>query len=58
MERTIVMGVAVLFVGFVAFLTISMLSNDPSVARAVIGFIVLAILAFGVYGVLGSPSDE
>ena len=58
MERTLVMGAAVAFVGFVAYLTISMLSNDPSVARAVIGFVVLAILAFGVYGALGSPPDE
>jgi len=58
MERTLVMGAAVAFVGFVAYLTISMLSESPSVGRAVIGFIVLAILAFGVYGALGSPSDE
>lgn len=58
MERTLVMGAAVAFVGFVAYLTISMLSDNPSVGRAVIGIIVLAILAFGVYGVLGSPSDE
>ena len=58
MERTLVMGAAVVFVGFFAYLTISMLSESPSVARAVVGFVILAILAFGVYGVLGSPDDE
>ena len=58
MERALVLGATVLFVGFVAFLTISMLSDNPSVGRAVIGIVVLAVLAFGAYGVLGSPDDE
>ena len=58
MERTLVMGAAVAFVGFFAYLTVSMLSENASVGRAVIGFVILAILAVGVYGVLGSPPDE
>ena len=58
MERTIVLGLAIAFVGFITFLTLSMLANDPSVARAVIGFVVLGILALGVFGALGSPPDE
>lgn len=58
MERTIVLGLAVAFVAFLAFLTFSMVADSGFGVQAVVGLVVLALVAVGVWGALGSPPDE
>jgi hypothetical protein len=57
MERNIILGLSVAFVAFVAFLTVSMLAENGFGVRAIVGIVVLAILALGVYGAISSTDE-
>jgi len=53
--RTVALGLALLFIALLAFLTLFVLmSNGPDVL-VVTSLIVLAVIAFGVMGALGTP---
>ena len=56
--RTVALGLALLFVAMLAFLTLFvLLSNGPDVL-VVTSLIVLAVIAMGVIGALGTPPQD
>ena len=53
--RTVALGLALLFIAMLAFLTLFvLLSNGPDVL-VVTSLVVLAVVALGVIGALGTP---
>jgi hypothetical protein len=56
--RTIALGLALLFIAMLAFLTLFVLmSNGPDVL-VVTSLVVLAVVALGVIGALGTPPRD
>jgi hypothetical protein len=56
--RTVALGLALLFVALLAFLTLFvLLSNGPDVL-VVTSLVVLAVIALGVIGALGTPPRD
>jgi hypothetical protein len=56
--RTVALGLALLFIAMLAFLTLFVLmSNGPDVLT-VTSVIVLAVIALGVMGALGTPPRD
>ena len=58
MIRTIALGLVLLFIAMLAFLTLFVLmSNGPDVL-VVTSLVVLAVIALGVIGALGTPPRD
>jgi hypothetical protein len=57
-QRDVVLGAALLFIAFLAFLTIRAIVQGGNTALAVVSLIVLLLLGFGVLGAITSPPDE
>jgi hypothetical protein len=56
--RTIALGLVLLFIAMLAFLTLFvLLSNGPDVL-VVTSLVVLAVIALGVIGALGTPPRD
>jgi hypothetical protein len=58
MTRTIVLGVALLFIAVLAFLTLFVLFWTGPDLLVVLSLVILALLAFGVIGALATPPDD
>jgi hypothetical protein len=58
MSRTIVLGVALLFIAVLAFLTLYVLLWTGPDVLVVVSLVILALLAFGVIGALATPPDD
>ena len=57
-KRSIVLGVALAFVGVFGFLTLYVLIDSGPDVLVVLSLLVLGTLAFGVIGALGTPPDD
>ena len=58
MTRTIVLGVALLFIGVLLFLTLFVLIWTGPDVLVVLSLVILALFAFGVIGALTTPPDD
>ena len=58
MTRTVVTAVALLFIGAMAFATVYVLIEKGPDVLTLIGLIVVAVLALGVFGALTEPSPK
>jgi hypothetical protein len=57
-SRTIVLGVALVFVAVLLFLTLFVLIWTGPDVLVVVSLVVLALFAFGVIGALATPPDD
>ena len=58
MSRTVVMGVALLFIGVLFFLTLFVLFTSGPDVLVVVSIAILGLFAFGVIGALATPPDD
>ena len=58
MSRTIVLGIALLFVAVLLFLTLFVLIWTGPDVLVVVSLVILALFAFGVIGALATPPDD
>ena len=58
MTRTVVTGVALLFVCAMAFATVYVLIEEGPDVLTLIGLLVVAVLSLGVFGALSEPSSS
>ena len=58
MTRTVVTAVALLFVSAMAFATVYVLIDQGPDVLTLIGLVVVAVLALGVFGALSEPSPK
>lgn len=58
MARNFVLASALLLIGLLAFLTISVAVDEGVDILVVVSLFVLALLGFGVLGALTTPPDE
>jgi hypothetical protein len=58
MSRTIVLGVALLFIAVLTFLTLFVLLWTGPDVLVVVSLVILALFAFGVIGALATPPDD
>jgi hypothetical protein len=56
--RTVVTGVALLFICAMAFATVYVLIKEGPDVLTLIGLVVVAVLSLGVFGALSEPSQE
>jgi hypothetical protein len=57
-SRTIVLGVALLFITVLGFLTLFVLFWTGPDVLVVLSLMILALFAFGVIGALATPPDD
>ena len=58
MTRTVVTGVALLFICAMAFATVYVLIKEGPDVLTLIGLVVVAVLSLGVFGALSEPSQK
>ena len=58
MTKTVVMAVALLFIGAMAFATVYVLIDKGPDLLTLIGLLVVAVLSLGVFGALTEPSPK
>ena len=58
MSRTIVIGIALLFVAVLLFLTLFVLLWTGPDVLVVVSLVILVLFAFGVIGALATPPDD
>lgn len=58
MARTLILGLALLLVAGLAFLTLSVALEDGVTVLVVFSAVIIAVLGFGVLGALTSTDDE
>ena len=58
MTRTVVTGVALLFICAMAFATVYVLVKEGPDVLTLIGLVVVAVLSLGVFGALSEPSQK
>ena len=58
MTKTVVTAVALLFVGAMAFATVYVLIDKGPDVLTLVGLLVVAVLALGVFGALTEPSPK
>ncbi len=58
MTRTVVTGVALLFICAMAFATVYVLITEGPDVLTLIGLVVVAVLSLGVFGALSEPSPK
>ncbi len=58
MTRTVVTGVALLFICAMAFATVYVLVKEGPDVLTLIGLVVVAVLSLGVFGALTEPSKR
>ena len=58
MTKTVVMAVALLFIGAMAFATVYVLIEKGPDLLTLIGLLVVAVLSLGVFGALTEPSPK
>jgi hypothetical protein len=58
MARDIVLLVALLSIGGLAFLTLKVMIEEGIDVLVVVSFVILALLGFGVLGALTTPPDD
>ena len=58
MSRTIVLGIALVFVAVLLFLTLFVLIWTGPDVLVVVSLVILALFAFGVIGALATPPDD
>ena len=58
MTKTVVLAVALLFIGAMAFATVYVLIDKGPDVLTLIGLIVVAVLSLGVFGALTEPSKK
>jgi hypothetical protein len=56
--RTVVTGVALLFICAMAFATVYVLITEGPDVLTLIGLVVVAVLSLGVFGALSEPSPK
>jgi hypothetical protein len=56
--RTVVLGVALAFIGVLGFLTLFVLFWTGPDVLVVLSLVILALIGFGVLGALATPPDE
>jgi hypothetical protein len=56
--RLLVLWVALMFIAFFGFLTVSVVSSQGLTAAGVLAIIVLALFAFGIVGALRNPPKQ
>jgi hypothetical protein len=56
--RTVALGLALLFIAMLAFLTLFVLMSEGPDVLTVTSLVVLAVIAFGVIGALGTPPRD
>jgi hypothetical protein len=57
-SRTVVLGVALVFIAVLAFLTLFVLFWTGPDVLVVLSLVILALFAFGVIGALATPPDR
>jgi hypothetical protein len=57
-SRTVVLGVALAFIGVLGFLTLFVLFWTGPDVLVVLSLVILALFGFGVLGALATPPDE
>jgi quinol-cytochrome oxidoreductase complex cytochrome b subunit len=57
MTRTVVLGLALLFIAFFAFLTVAAIIEQGVTVASFISFFILALLAIGIVGALRNPPN-
>jgi hypothetical protein len=57
-SRTIVLGVALVFITVLGFLTLFVLFWTGADVLVVLSLVILALFAFGVLGALATPPDD
>ena len=58
MSRSVVLGVALMFLAVLGFLTLFVLFSSGPDVLVVVSLVVLGLFAFGVIGALATPPDE
>jgi hypothetical protein len=58
MSRTVVLGIALMFIAVLTFLTLYVLIWTGPDVLVVVSLVILALLAFGVIGALATPPDD
>jgi hypothetical protein len=58
MRRLVVLGVALLFIAFFAFLTIAAIFEGGFTGASAISIFILALLAIGIVGALRNPPRQ
>lgn len=58
MARNVALGLSLLFIGGLTYLTIHVAITDGVTILVVASVIILAVLGFGVLGALTQPSDD
>ena len=58
MTRTVVTGVALVFVCAMAFATVYVLIKEGPDVLTLIGLVVVAVLSLGVFGALSEPTSK
>jgi hypothetical protein len=58
MVRDVVLLIALLAIGGLAFLTLKVMIEEGIDVLVVVSFVILAILGFGVLGALTTPPDD
>ena len=56
--RTLLLGVTVVFIAGLAFLTLSVMVKDGPDVLTVFSILILALFGFGIVGALLNPPDE
>ena len=56
--RTVITGVALVFVCVMAFTTVYVLLTEGPDVISLIGVVVVALLGFGIFGALSEPPDR
>jgi hypothetical protein len=56
--KTVVMAVALLFIGAMAFATVYVLIDKGPDVLTLTGLLVVAVLSLGVFGALSEPSQK
>ena len=58
MSRSLVLGVALMFVALLAFLTLFVLFSRGPDVLVIVSLVVVGMFAFGVIGALATPPDK
>ena len=56
--RTLILGIALVFTGGLAFLTFDVIAKDGLDILTLLSLLVLALFGFGIVGALMHPPDE
>jgi hypothetical protein len=57
-SRSVVLGVSLMFVAVLAFLTLFVLFSSGPDVLVIVSLVVLGLFAFGVIGALATPPDK